>query len=234
MRRRPFPQSNDCSSKRSTPGCVHNYVFENGLMQVGMFRSSAILNLQCHNDSTQLSRCCFSSSRSCSILYVIILLLLRCLATLHRCKRMSNDCCNNYGASYIGCTVRNLTVVQVNPQKQRDVVAAANLAAQKSRDGQVADIVAPTDVEHWWDEMLAIQIVAALLTAVFSFVGMLASGWSEQVSTVTGSDVPIYIVFGMYIPFVLLMFSLAPRYIATAEMGCIKMLGACAVLVSTF
>ena len=117
-------------------------------------------------------------------------------------------------------------------QKQREVVAAANLANQKSRDGQVDDVVAPTDVEHWWDEMLAIQIVAALLTAVFSFVGMLASGFSEQVSTVTGSDVPIYIVFGMYIPLVLLMFSLAPRYIATAEMGCIKMLGAYAVLVA--
>ena len=118
-------------------------------------------------------------------------------------------------------------------QKQRDVVAAATLANQKSQDGQVDDIVAPKDVEHWWDEMLAIQIVAALLTAVFSFVGMLASGWSEQVATVKGSDVPIYIVFGIYIPFVLLMFSLAPRYIATAEMGCIKMLGACSVLVAS-
>lgn len=105
-------------------------------------------------------------------------------------------------------------------QKQRDTVAA-----NKSLDAS-KDTAAPQDEEHWWDEMLAIQIVAAGLTALFSCIGMMASGWSEQVATVQGSDVPIYIVFGMYIPFVLLMFSLAPRYIATAEMGCIKMLGA--------
>lgn len=112
-------------------------------------------------------------------------------------------------------------------QKKRDVVAATNAAAQKSLDaGEGGDGAEPNNEEHWWDEMLAIQIVAALLTAFFSVIGMLASGWSEQLSTVKGSDVPIYIAFGVYLPFVLLMFSLAPRYIATAEMGCIKMLGA--------
>ena len=66
--------------------------------------------------------------------------------------------------------------------------------------------------------------VATILTAVFSFIGMLASGWGEQVDSVQGSDAPIYIVFGMYIPVVLVLFSLAPRFIATAEMGCIKQL----------
>ncbi len=110
-------------------------------------------------------------------------------------------------------------------QKQRDTLAKC----QKSLDTSQGT-TAPQDNEHWWDEMLAIQIVAAFLTALFSFVGMMASSWSEQVATVKGSDVPVYIVFGMYIPFVLLMFSLAPRYITTAEMGCIKMLGAFASL----
>jgi hypothetical protein len=66
--------------------------------------------------------------------------------------------------------------------------------------------------------------VATILTAVFSFIGMLVSGWGEQVDSVQGSDAPIYIVFGMYIPVVLVLFSLAPRFIATAEMGCIKQL----------
>ena len=107
-------------------------------------------------------------------------------------------------------------------QKQRDTVAAS-----KSLDAS-QNPAAAQDEEHWWDEMLAIQIVAAVLTALFSCIGMMASGWSEQVATVQSSDVPVYIIFGMYIPFVLLMFSLAPRYIATAEMGCIKMLGASA------
>lgn len=110
-------------------------------------------------------------------------------------------------------------------QKKRDVVAAANAAAQNSLNAGEGG-AEPKDEEHWWDEMLAIQIVAALLTAIFSFIGMLATGWSDQIATVTGSDAPIYIAFGIYLPFVLLMFSLAPRYIATAEMGCIKMLGA--------
>lgn len=109
-------------------------------------------------------------------------------------------------------------------QKQRD---AAKAEPDPAQGGYGA---ASKDEEHWWDEMLAIQIVAATLTGVFSVVGMLASGWSKQISTVKGSDVPVYIIFGVYIPFVLVMFSLAPRYIATAEMGCIKMLGVFALL----
>ena len=78
----------------------------------------------------------------------------------------------------------------------------------------------PEVEEKWWEEMLAIQIVATILTALFSVIGVLISGWAEQMETVRLVDLPIYVCFGVYIPLVLLLFSLAPRYIMTAEMGC--------------
>lgn len=80
--------------------------------------------------------------------------------------------------------------------------------------------------EQWWEEMLAIQLITTLIEAGAGTVGMLCTGWDEQWNTIRSpDDLLTYAWFGgAYIPVVILLFSLAPRYIATAEMGSIKML----------
>ena len=105
-------------------------------------------------------------------------------------------------------------------RQQRLGELSAAQATDPPPQGQGGAEPEPEPEELWWEEMLAIQIVATILTALFSVVGVAISGWAEQMETVRPIDLPIYVCFGVYIPLVLLLFSLAPRYIMTAEMGC--------------
>ena len=74
-----------------------------------------------------------------------------------------------------------------------------------------------------WDRMLVFQLGSGLLVAVAGAVG---GTWpSDGVSSVQPSDWWYYLLTGGFLlPVCILLFSLAPVYISTAEMGCVKML----------
>eukprot|EP00931_Biecheleriopsis_adriatica_P117017 TRINITY_DN92583_c0_g1_i1.p1 TRINITY_DN92583_c0_g1~~TRINITY_DN92583_c0_g1_i1.p1 ORF type:complete len:360 (+),score=13.87 TRINITY_DN92583_c0_g1_i1:48-1127(+) len=100
--------------------------------------------------------------------------------------------------------------------------------AQKRREhatSAVADCSTVSPAERWWEELLAIQIVTTVLQGVISLAGVAATGWNNEIRTFRRDDLWVYIVSGsVWMPTVVLLFSLAPRYIPTAVMGCIKAL----------
>jgi drug/metabolite transporter (DMT)-like permease len=80
-------------------------------------------------------------------------------------------------------------------------------------------------VSSKWDRLLAIQIVVGFLLLCVSVpISFLGTG-TMGVSTVQTGDMIFYgILGGICLPVCISMFSLAPSYISTSEMGCIKML----------
>ena len=110
--------------------------------------------------------------------------------------------------------------------RHAEKLRAAGIAEEKKCGATENASEAVNDPELWWEEMLAIQLITTAIEAVAGAVGMLLTGWAAEAATiVTPDDLWTYAWFGgLYVPCVILLFSLAPRYIATAEMGSIKML----------
>ena len=72
----------------------------------------------------------------------------------------------------------------------------------------------------WWEEPLGYQIVCLLITVGAATIVITATGWDDNMRSVRDEDPWWYLLYGAgLLPLALLLFSLAPRYIPTAEMG---------------
>merc|ERR1712194_9430 len=76
---------------------------------------------------------------------------------------------------------------------------------------------------NWWDQILAFQVIALVIACSTGLVGVAVGPGSYE--TVRMSDLLIFGLFGGFnLPLALFLFSVAPRYIPTTVMGCVKMI----------
>jgi drug/metabolite transporter (DMT)-like permease len=73
---------------------------------------------------------------------------------------------------------------------------------------------------QWWERLLVYQVAAVFIGAAVGLVG----GFNPE-SVEIPTDLGLYTLYGaVLLPLALVFFSVAPRYIPTAEVGCLKTL----------
>jgi hypothetical protein len=70
-------------------------------------------------------------------------------------------------------------------EKLRAAAAVAPAAATALESGSRP---ADADIELWWEEMLAVQLITTAVEALAGATGMLISGWGSQAATIVTPD----------------------------------------------